>query len=379
MTGRTELTEKYAALAGKLTPELEVLADEVELTEQFPTKAFELLRDNDFLRLTLPTQYGGQGMSLMSYFPVLQEIAKVHGTFRMFVHGQNGMWRLIDQWGTQAQKDKWMPIYRSGEIFTFGLTEPDNGTGRDISTTAVLEGDEWVINGRKHLISWAGEAALVHLIARTSDERGREATCFLLPKDTPGVTVEKLPHTMGCKGGSHDIMIFENVRLPKDAVLGEVGDGLLLGLRGFLDVSRLSIAVSALGLARRAMELAVDFAEQRVTFGKPIATRQAVRLSIGEMAADVYAVQAAVNDASTRFDAGEPITAEAAICKYLGLEMVGRVTDRALRMHGGIGYTRAHKIERHYRDARALWFEEGTAEIQRLVIAEEVLRNGVNF
>ena len=149
-------------------------------------------------------------------------------------------------------------------------------------------------------------------------------------------------------------------------MLGQVGDGLLLGLRGFLDVSRLSIAVSALGLARRAMELATNFAEQRITFGKPIATRQAVRLSIGEMAADIYAVQAAVNDASTRFDAGEPITAEAAICKYLGLEMVGRVTDRALRMHGGIGYTRAHKIERHYRDARALWFEEGTAEIQRL-------------
>jgi alkylation response protein AidB-like acyl-CoA dehydrogenase len=240
-------------------------------------------------------------------------------------------------------------------------------------------GGQWIINGRKHLISWAGEAELVHLIARTSTERGREATCFLLPKGTPGVTIEKLPHTMGCKGGSHDIMIFENARLPDDAVLGQVGEGLMLGLRGFLDVSRLSIAVSCLGLARRAMDLATEFSRQRVTFGKPIAARQAVRLSIAEMAADIYAVQTAVNDASARFDAGQPITAEAAMCKYLGLEMVGRVTDRALRMHGGIGYTRAHKIERHYRDARALWFEEGTSEIQRLVIADEVLRNGVTF
>jgi alkylation response protein AidB-like acyl-CoA dehydrogenase len=236
-----------------------------------------------------------------------------------------------------------------------------------------------LINGRKHLISWAGEAELVHLIARTSDERGKEATCFLLPQGTPGARVEKLGHTMGCKGGSHDRLIFEDCRLPADAVLGEVGQGLMLGLRGFLDVSRLSIAVSCLGLARRAMDLAIDFAKQRVTFGKPIAVRQAVRLSVGEMAADIYAVQAAVDDASALFDAGEPITAQAAMCKYLGLEMVGRVTDRALRLHGGIGYTSEHRIERHYRDARALWFEEGTSEIQRLVIADEVLRNGVTF
>jgi alkylation response protein AidB-like acyl-CoA dehydrogenase len=379
MTTTSSATEKYIDVVGKLSAELEVLADEVEETEQFPTRAYELLAQNDLLRLTLPTEWGGQGMTLMEYFPVLQEVAKIHGTFRMFVHGQNGMWRLVHQWGTEEQKKKWLPVHQSGEILTFGLTEPDNGTGRDISTTAVLDGDEWVINGRKHLISWAGEAALVHLIAKTSDERGKEASCFLLPQGTPGVTVEKLPHTMGCKGGSHDIMVFDNCRLPKDAVLGEVGDGLLLGLRGFLDVSRLSIAVSCLGLARRAMDLAIEFSRQRVTFGKSISTRQAVRLSIGEMAADIYAVQAAVNDASTRFDAGDSITSEAAMCKYLGLEMVGRVTDRALRMHGGIGYTRAHKIERHYRDARALWFEEGTAEIQRLVIAEEILSKGVTF
>jgi alkylation response protein AidB-like acyl-CoA dehydrogenase len=379
MTNQAALTQKYLEVAAKLAPELEELADEIERSEEFPTRGFELLADNDLLRLTLPTEWRGQGMNLIDYFPVLQEIAKIHGTFRMFVHGQNGMWRLIHQWGTDQQKKRWLPVHQKGGILTFALTEPDNGTGRDIGTTAELIGDEWVINGRKHLISWAGEAELVHLIARTSNDRGREATCFLLPRNTPGVTVEKLPHTMGCKGGSHDIMVFENARLPKDAVLGQVGDGLLLGLRGFLDVSRLSIAVSCLGLARRAMDLATEFAKQRVTFGKPIASRQAVRLSIAEMAADIYAVQSAVDDASRRYDAGEPITSEAAMCKYLGLEMVGRVTDHALRMHGGIGYTRAHKIERHYRDARALWFEEGTSEIQRLVIADEVLRNGLTF
>jgi alkylation response protein AidB-like acyl-CoA dehydrogenase len=372
-------TQHYLDVVDRLSGELEELADEVERTEQFPTRAYELLAEHDVLRLTLPEAWGGQGMSLLEYFPVLQRVANIHGTFRMFVHGQNGMWRLVDQWGTDAQKREWLSVFAQGGLFTFGLTEPDAGTGRDIATTAVRDGDSWVINGRKHLISWAGEAELVHLIARTGDERGKEATCFLLPKDTPGVRVEKLAHTMGCKGGSHDRLVFEDCRLPATAVLGEVGQGLHLGLRGFLDVSRLSIAASCLGLARRAMELSNDFVRQRVTFGKPIAARQAVRLSIGEMAADIYAVQTAVDHASRLFDAGQPITAEAAMCKYLGLEMVGRVTDRALRLHGGIGYTQEHKIERHYRDARALWFEEGTSEIQRLVIADEILRNGVSF
>jgi len=127
------------------------------------------------------------------------------------------------------------------------------------------------------------------------------------------------------------------------------------------------------------MELAVEVSRQRITFGRPIADRQAVRLPIGEMAADIYAVQAALDNASTRFEAGEAIVAEAAMCKYLAMEMLGRVTDRALRIHGGIGYTQAHDIERHYRDARALWFEEGTAEIQRLVIAQEILKSGITF
>src|ERR1700736_5610577 len=160
MEGRTRpmgspKTEHYIDIVRGLNPELEKLADEVEETEQFPTRAFELLADNDLLRRTLPPEFGGQEMSLIDYFPVLQEVARIHGTFRMFVHGQNGMWRLVEQWGTQPQKHRWLPVSQSGGIPTFGRTDPDNGTGRDITTTAVRDGGEWVINGRKHLISWA--------------------------------------------------------------------------------------------------------------------------------------------------------------------------------------------------------------------------------
>src|ERR1700752_1014946 len=153
MTSQAPVTKKYLEAAAKLAPELEDLADEIEQTEQFPARGFRLLADNDLLRLTLPARWGGQGMSLIDYFPVLQEIAKIHGTFRMFVHGQNGMWRLVEQWGTPEQKDRWLPVFAGGGLFTFGLTEPDGGTGRDIATKAVSDGNDWVINGRKHLIS----------------------------------------------------------------------------------------------------------------------------------------------------------------------------------------------------------------------------------
>jgi alkylation response protein AidB-like acyl-CoA dehydrogenase len=377
----TTRSEQYLEIVRKLTPELEGLSDQIEAEGAIPARVRELLIDNDLLRLTLPEVYGGQGFSVAEYVPVLEEVAKISGALRMMVHGQNGMWRLIDQWGTEDQKAKWMPIHQRGGTFTFGLTEQDNGTGRDLSTTAVLEGDQWVINGRKHLISWASSAELIHLIAVTSKDSsgGSVATCFLLPKGTAGVTCTPLPETMGCRGVHHDVMIFDDCRLPADSVLGGVGDGLHIGLRGFLDVSRLGIAVSALGLAIRALELALDFTQQRVTFGKPIASRQAVKLQLAEMASEIYAVDHAVMAAAAKFDRGESIEADAAICKLLGIEMVGHVTDRAIRLHGGTGYTASHKIERHYRDARALWFEEGTAEIQKIVIANDLLLNGMGW
>ena len=371
----------YVEIVQGLAPELEELSDRVEsevrdiAARDHPVsqRIYELVIANDLHRLTLPEEWGGRGLSTADYFPVLEEVAGINGALRMVVHGANGMWRLVHQYGTDAQKQHWLPRMAEGDTVTFGLTEPDNGTGRDISTTAVRHGDSWVINGRKWLISFATSAKMIHFLATTGrDDRGRTLTCFLLPQGTPGVTAEPLPPTMGCRGASHEVMTLEDVRLPHDAVLGEVDAGLDLGLRGFLDVSRLGIAGSALGIARKSLALATDFARQRVTFGRPIATRQAVRLALAEMAADTYALQAAVRDACARFDRGEPIEGEAAMCKLLGIEIVGRVTDRALRLHGGIGYTEAHRIERLYRDARALWFEEGTAEIQKLVVGSAV-------
>ena len=380
-----ELTENARAcidIVKGITPELEELGDRVEeevhdiAARDHPAskRIYELLLAHDLNNLTLPEVWGGKGFSTRDYMPVLREVAGINGAVRMVVHGANGMWRLIDQFGTDSQKQEWMPRMAAGETVTFGLTEPDNGTGRDISSTAVLDGDEWVINGKKWLISFASSASMIHLLVATgSDERGRTLTCFLLPRGTPGVSTKPLPPTMGCKGAAHEWLWLDNVRLPQEAVLGDVGEGLNLGLRGFLDVSRLGIATTALGNSRKALELATAFARQRVTFGKPIASRQAVKLSLAEMATDTFALQSAIMECCARFDRGESIEDGAAMCKLLGIEVVTRVLDRALRIHGGIGYTEMHRVERLYRDSRALWFEEGTAEIQKLVIGNAVV------
>lgn len=374
-------SQHHVDVVRKLRPQLEELADEIEASDNVPPYAYQLLTDSNLLRLTLPQEWEGQGLTVAEAIPVLQEVAKISGALRMVVHGQNVTWRMVEQWGTPDQKATWLPVHRAGGLFTFGLTEPDNGTGRDISTAAVRDGDQWVINGRKHLITWGGSAELVHLMAATGkdDQGGSVVTCFLLPKGTAGVTTEHLPSTMGCKGVPHDVMVFDNCRLPAEAVLGEIGQGLQLGLRGFLDISRLSIAISSLGLSIGAFELAVEFAKHRVTFGKAIATRQAVKLAIAEMGTDIYVLDQAVMAAANKYDRGESIEVEAAMCKLMGIDVVSRVTDRALGIHGGIGYTGAHRIERHYRDARALWFEEGTAEIQKIVAAGHLIDSGITW
>jgi alkylation response protein AidB-like acyl-CoA dehydrogenase len=192
-------------------------------------------------------------------------------------------------------------------------------------------------------------------------------------RNTPGFTITLMPEMMGMKGSEHGILEFRDAPVPAEHLIGQEGEGLTIVLRGFLDQSRAAIAQSCVGIAQRSLELAADFAKQRVTFGKPIAERQAIQMMLAEMATAIHAGRLMVMDAARRFDAGLPLAKEAAMAKLFCLEMVGQVTDRALRIFGGRGLTMAYPIERLYRDARALWFEEGTAEIQKTVIAREVL------
>lgn len=355
--------------------ELEEVSEEIERNRAVPPDLWDRLAQKGLLRLTLPPRYGGWGLRMTEYLPILEVVAQSHGSVRMVVHVHNGLWRLLDRYGTEEQKQRYLFRWATGNCkLAFALTEPDAGTGTDIRTEARRVPGGWVLRGRKWLITFADVAEAFVVVAYTDRARGASGiSAFLVPRETPGLRVTLQPDGMGLVGTGHGLLEFEDCRVPEEALLGEQGQGLQMVLRGFLDPSRISIAASCVGLAQRALDLAKEHAQRRVTFGKPIAARQAIQFALAEMAVDVRAARLLAMDAARRVDAGEPCTAEAAMAKLFGLEMVGRVTDRALRICGGIGYFRGHPIERVYRDARALWFEEGTAEIQKLVIARALL------
>ncbi|HEY0700278.1 MAG TPA: acyl-CoA dehydrogenase, partial [Micromonospora sp.] len=228
---------------------------------------------------------------------------------------------------------------------------------------------DYLLNGRKWLITNSDVATHFILFARTS---ATEVSALLVERDRPGLTITPLPETMGCKGGEHGELVLRDVRVPVANLVGAEGQG-QEHLERALEISRVFIAASSLGTAQRALDLSLEHARRRVTFGKPIAQRQAVQRYLAEMATDVYALRHMLTDAARKWDRGQRIPLEASLCKLFGLEAVGRVTDRALLVHGGIGYTRRSPIERLYRDARLNWLEEGPPTIQYLVAARELV------
>lgn len=356
--------------------ELDPLAPEIEETGRIPyERLFGALRRMRGFGLLIPERYGGVGLTVAQYLPLIAEVAKSHGGVRALVHVHNSMAHALAGMASDEQAEAILPAATTGELsVAFALTEPDHGTGADIGTTARAAEGGYVVDGVKHLITNSDFASHFILFARTGDGQASEAlSAFLAPRTAPGLRIEPLPDTMGCRGGEHGRLTFEHTLLPQDSLLGEEGRG-LAQMEEAMEISRVLVAASSLGVAERALELSVDYAQRRVTFGRPIAERQAIQRYLAEMATDVYALRQMLADAARKWDAGERIPAEASMCKLFGLEAAGRVTDRALLVHGGLGYTRTFALERLYRDARLNWLEEGTPTIQQLVIARELLQ-----
>ncbi|WIV55394.1 acyl-CoA dehydrogenase family protein [Amycolatopsis nalaikhensis] len=356
--------------------ELDPLEHRIEDTEKIPYDVvLPALRACGAFGLIVPREYGGAGLSIAQYLPILAEFAKIQGGIRAIVHVHNSFAHALSEIGNAEQKREILPGAATGEkSLAFALTEPGNGTGADLSTTARRDGDDYVINGRKWLITNSDIASHFLVFAKTS---AKEVSALIVPRDTPGFTIAPLPETMGCKGAEHGELTFTDVRVPASALVGAEGEG-GAHLERALEISRVFIAASSLGTASRALELSLKYAQERVTFGKPIGQRQAIQRYLAEMAADVYALRGMLADTAAKWDSGKRIPAESSLLKQFGLEAVGRVTDRALLVHGGIGYTRKYPIERLYRDARLNWLEEGTPTIQYMVAARELL-NGYEF
>lgn len=351
--------------------ELDPLEERIENEERIPNEiVLPILERIGAFGLLVPREYGGSGLSIAQYLPIISEFAKVQGGLRVIVHVHNSFAHALSEIGNDEQKAAVLHGAATGaNSVAFALTEPGHGTGADLGSSAVRMGDEYEITGEKWLITNSDIATHFIVFAKTTPT---EVSAFLVPRDTDGLSIEPLPETMGCKGGEHGHIRLAGVRVPATALIGAEGEG-NQHLERALEISRVFIAASSLGTSERALELSVARAKERVTFGKPIGSRQAIQRYLAEMATDIYALRGLLADAAHKWDSGKRIPAEASMCKLFGLEAVGRVTDRALLIHGGIGYTRAYPVERLYRDARLNWLEEGTPTIQYMVAANELL------
>lgn len=364
---------ELAAFEELFLGEFDEAADEIERTEAIPERLLARTAEVGAYGLTVPEAQGGSGLGVIEYLPYLQTAAMGPGAGRMLVHLSNGIWRPVAQFGSAVQRAL-VPDMASGEaVVAFALTERAGGTGRDLHSMAVRDGSAWKVTGEKHLITFADRADYFVLVVATDDRRAQDSlTAFLVPRQTPGLEVDLSQHTMGIHGTGHAFLRYDGIEVSDEHRLGEVGQGLEVAL-SFLDYSRVSLSACMVGLARRALREAATFSKKRVTFGRAIAERQAVQGHLADMHTDIEAGQGLVRLAAERCQAGEEFTTEAATAKLFCLQMVGRVTDLALRVHGGFGYTKGAPMERIYRDARGFWFEEGTAEVQQLIIARHVL------
>jgi acyl-CoA dehydrogenase len=328
--------------------------------------------------LSIPEDYGGLGLDMEEEVRVAIELGRTSPAFRSVIGTNVGIGSQgVVMFGSQAQKSEWLPRLASGEIVaSFCLTEPEAGSdAASIRTTAIRDGEVYVVNGTKRFITNANRAGMFTLMART-DPASKGAggiSAFIVPARTPGVSVGRPERKMGQQGAHISDVVFENARIPASLRLGEEGEGFRIAMQ-VLDRGRLHISGVCVGVAERLIADATAYARQRVQFGRPIGEFQLVQAMLADSQAECYAARAMTLDAARRRDAGNSVTMEAACAKYFASEMVGRVADRAVQIFGGAGYVSDYGVERFYRDVRIFRIYEGTSQVQQLVIARNMLK-----
>ena len=362
--------------------DLEPISQKVEDEDRIPDDVVDTMKELGLFGLSIPEEYGGLGLDVLSECLVYEEMSKVNACFRTRIGTNNGIGSqgiVID--GTEEQKEKYLPRLASGEwIGVFALTEPEAGSdAANIQTAAELKGDKWILNGRKHFIT-NGDIADLATVFAVNDKSKRAKggiTAFLVEKTMPGFFVGTIERKMGMRGSHTCELIFDNCEVPVENVIGGeagVGQGFKTAMK-ILDKGRLTMGASALGTAQKLLDLSVDYARQRVQFGKPIAEFQAIQFMLAEMATNIYAArQMLYHAARLRDRKGSSVIKEASMVKLFCTEMAGRCADMAVQIHGGMGYMKDFPVERIYRDVRLTRIYEGTSEIQKLVIARNLLK-----
>lgn len=356
------------------------LEEQVAEEGKIPDDVVQEMKDLGFFGLTIPEEYGGMGLTMEEEVLVAFELGRTSPAFRSLIGTNNGIGSAAIVFdGTEEQKQKYLPLYASGEtIGSFCLTEPDVGSdSAAVKTTAVRDGDEYIINGTKRFITNAPRAGTFTVMARTDQSipGARGVSAFLVDASLPGISLGAIDKKMGQAGSTTCDVIFDNVRVPADSVIGgKEGEGFITAMK-VLDRGRLHISAISVGAAERLIEDALRFAMERKQFGKPIAEHQLIQAMLADSKAEAYAARAMVLDAARKRDEGHKISTEASCCKLFATEMVGRVADRAVQIHGGAGYISEYAVERFYRDVRLFRLYEGTSQIQQIVIARNMVRD----
>ncbi len=353
-------------------------ASERDKTKEFPAENFNQMGELGLMGMMIPEVYGGEEADAIAYVLALSEIAYSCASTSVVMSVQNSIvCESLYKFGTEEQKQEFLVPLASGEMIgAFALTEPEAGSDPvSQSTTAVKEGDEYVINGTKRFITSGENGKVVLVTAKTDESIGHKGiSCFIVPKGTPGLIVGHTEDKMGLRASDTTDLIFEDCRVPAANILGKEGDGFKIAMSG-LDSGRIGIAAQSLGVAQAAFDAAVKYAKKRKQFGVAITKHQAIRFQIADMATQIEAARQLIFSAASMKDRKEPYTREASIAKLFASEMVNKVTARAIQIHGGYGFTKDYDVERFYRDARVFTIYEGTSEIQRIVISNHVLRD----
>jgi len=357
--------------------ELVPLAAEIDRAHRFPAELLPRLAEMNLMGMTFPEKEGGAGADYVSYVIAVEEISRACASTGIIMSSHNSLatWPIYT-FGTRAQKDHYLHDMTSGRrLGAFALTEPAAGTDAAAgTTTATPTADGYAINGSKMFISNAPHAEIYIVFAKTDPDRGtRGISAFVVERDTPGFAVGEAEHKMGIRGSSTPPIYFTDCRIPKEALLGEEGEGFKIAM-ATLDGGRIGVSAQALGIAQAALEASVDYAKERVQFGKPIANLQAIQWMIADSALDVDAARLLVYRAASCVANGRPYSTEGAMAKLFASEAATRVAGRAIQIHGGYGYTESYPVERNYRDAKITELYEGTSEVQRMVIARSALR-----
>ena len=355
--------------------EIKPLASKIDKEEYFPWDMYKKMGKLGLMGMTVPKKYGGAGIDKICYMIALEEISRLCGSTGITVEAHNTLGiGYIYEAGTEEQRKKYLPRLTGGEAFAaLAITEPNAGSDvGGIQTTAVIDGDEWVLNGTKQFITSGDIAEAVIVMAKTDKTKGTKGiSAFIVEKDTPGFKVGQLEDKLGLRGSRTAELIFEDCHVPKENILGEKDKG-FYGVMDTLDCGRTAVGAMSVGIARGALEDSIAYAKQREQFGRPIGKFQAIQWMIADMATEIDAARLLVYRAAYLEDNNMSFSKEAAIAKLFASEIAMQATRNAIQIHGGYGYMRHRPLERYFRDIKLCQIGEGTSEIQRIVIAKRL-------